>query len=205
MESKKSLLESTSRKDAKIAKTERKDINKLRVLASWRDIITTRFTILIVLLALGACTNTRAQSQAQGVSRQTPSVSERHTAAASFDDAIGRDWALAQLRSEAGNVIIDREKLAAQGFGGAFTLRFDAERISGAGAPNRYTAPYTLGEDQSICIGLIAGTLMAAIFEPEELTERDYFSLLQNVSRWNLADGSLELYAGGTVLVFSAE
>ena len=127
-----------------------------------------------------------------------------------FDAVADRDWLLTEVRSGSGSMIIDREQLAAVGFEGAFTLRFDAERLSGMGAPNRYFAPYTLVDRQAghagqgITIMPIAGTLMAALFEPPGLQEQTYFTLLQQVTRWNLVRGNLELYSGETVLVFAA-
>ena len=127
-----------------------------------------------------------------------------------FDAIVNRDWVLTEVRSGSGSITIDREQLAAVGFEGAFTLRFDAERLSGIGAPNRYFAPYTLGNrqaghaGQAITIMPIAGTLMAALFEPPGLQEHTYFTLLQQVTRWNILRGNLELYTGETVLVFAA-
>jgi hypothetical protein len=40
----------------------------------------------------------------------------------------------------------------------------------------------------------IAGTLMAAIREPEKLKEREYFNYLQNAYKWNYVDKQFELY-----------
>jgi len=90
-----------------------------------------------------------------------------------------------------------------------FTLRFDSERVSGAGCPNRYFAPYTLAEKQAINIEPIAGTLMIALFEPEQLREREFYAYLENADQWNLVKGNLELRStnseGKTVLlVFSS-
>ena len=120
-----------------------------------------------------------------------------------FDDVMDKDWFLTERRTGSETIAIDRDRLATDGFAEPFSLRFDAELVSGAGAPNSYRAPYTLGDNQGISIGLIAGTLMAPIFEPDGLKEHEYFALLQDVTRWNLAEGKLELYTGETVLVFT--
>ena len=125
-----------------------------------------------------------------------------------FDDVANRDWLLAQLRLEQETIVIDRSKPDADGFGGIFSLRFDEERISGVGAPNRYFAPYSLDGRQGITIGIIAGTMMASLSEPGNLEEYEYYAWLQNVERWNLVGGNLELYAKGgdgsqAVLVFA--
>ncbi|MCL2042577.1 MAG: META domain-containing protein [Treponema sp.] len=125
-----------------------------------------------------------------------------------FNDVRDRDWFLTELRTGLETIIIDRTELAEKGIRGIFTLRFDAELASGVGVPNRYRAPYTLADNQTLSIGLIASTLMASLFEPDELKEHEYMAVLQNVSRWNLADEKLELYSqknDGTevILVFT--
>jgi heat shock protein HslJ len=112
----------------------------------------------------------------------------------SLDQVTGKQFRLTEIRIPQGeSVTFDRKKLIEEGFEDIFTLTFDAERISGKGAPNRYTAPYELGPGKSIKIGLIAGTLMAPLRSPEKLHEAGYFSYLQNVSQWNLQGRNLEL------------
>ena len=126
-----------------------------------------------------------------------------------FDDVEDRDWVLAEVRIGQRIIHIDRSRQATDGFDEIFTLRFDEERVSGTGAPNRYFAPYTTADRQGMKIGLIAGTMMASLFEPENFKEQEYYAWLQNVERWNLAKGKLELYAtdedgSKAVLVFAA-
>jgi heat shock protein HslJ len=124
-----------------------------------------------------------------------------------FDNVKNNDWDLAQLRIGKENIVIQRHMLAEYGFTEIYTLRFEEGRISGAGAPNRYFAPYTLGDKQAITFGLIASTMMAAFVEPHELKEHDYFVWLQNVYAWNIVKGNLELYSRNdgkeAVLVFT--
>ena len=145
--------------------------------------------VMIIVQATGVCAPVADQAD--------PRASD------TFDTVTGRNWFLVEVRKDPLPIILDRSKLAADGFGEAFTLRFDEERISGAGAPNRYIAPYTLSGSQAITFGMIAATLMAAIFEPDEFKEHEYFTLLQNVSRWNITGENLELFSGETVLVFT--
>ena len=114
-----------------------------------------------------------------------------------FDDVLGKEWKLVDVLIDGRSIGFSRDILATEGFRDAFTLQFDAGRISGAAAPNRYFAPYTLGEDGAISIGIVAGTLMAPIFEPEHLREHDYLFFVQNTYRWNLAGGRLELSSRG--------
>jgi heat shock protein HslJ len=114
--------------------------------------------------------------------------------AASFGDVQGREWILAEVKGVS-PVVLDRGKLEAGGFGDAYTIRFDAELVSGKGAPNLYRGPYSLGEGRALTIGNIAGTLMAAVNEPEGLKEFEYYAYLGSVSRWDLKKDRLELYS----------
>jgi heat shock protein HslJ len=117
------------------------------------------------------------------------------TAPRSFDEVRGKVWALEEVVTESGSIIINRRKLEADGQGDVFTLMADAERISGKGSPNRYFAPYTLGEEQEISISPIAGTLMMSLVEPEGLQEREYFNYLAQANQWLLTGDTLELHS----------
>ena len=125
-----------------------------------------------------------------------------------FSDAEGKEWLLKEVRTQSGNIILDRNEFKNMGFSeNIFSLVLETGRISGIGAPNRYFAPYTLGEGQNISFQNIAGTLMAPLFEPEKLKEHEFFTYLQNTYKWNLVKGHLELYTKDqrgteTVLVF---
>jgi heat shock protein HslJ len=124
-----------------------------------------------------------------------------------FSGVQDKDWDLIELRIRPKNITFDRGQLEREGFDDIFTLRFDIERVNGAGAPNRFFAPYTLDDKQGITIKTMATTLMVPIREPEKLKEKDYFMYLQNTSRWNLNGENLELYSeaedgGEAVLVF---
>jgi heat shock protein HslJ len=140
--------------------------------------------------------------------------------AAGFGAITGKDWKLVEVRSsvnasadagaDAETSRFSRGELAEAGMENAYTLRFDGERLSGMGAPNRYSAPYTQGAGQTLSIGAIAGTLMASFQEPENLKEREYFDYLENVNKWDFVQGQLRLIARNgrgeeTVLVFEAE
>jgi heat shock protein HslJ len=125
-----------------------------------------------------------------------------------FSDITGKEWKLTEVRIDNKNIGFSRDALLNEGFGEAFTLNFDAQFISGVGAPNRYSAPYTLEEKQGISVKLARATLMAPIREPEKLREHDFFSYIQNASSWNLKGNNLELRSktesgSEVVLVFS--
>jgi heat shock protein HslJ len=122
----------------------------------------------------------------------TPVSSSESTSEPSF---FNKDWNLVELKSESGNIIFNRNKMAAEEIGNFFFLRFDSERVSGVGAPNRFFGNYTLLDNQALRINPLASTLMATFREPEELREYEYFKYLQNASKWNLNRGKLEIYS----------
>jgi heat shock protein HslJ len=126
---------------------------------------------------------------------------------ANFSGVRGREWYLLEVRGPSETVRIDRTALEARGMGDIYSLRFSEERISGKGAPNRYTAPYSAGKDRIFALKPAAATLMAAIEAPGGLGEDAYFSYLNRISRWSLNGNMLELKTSGkqggeTVLVF---
>jgi len=131
-----------------------------------------------------------------------------------FSEVRDKDWKLMEVRSRTesafgkNNVIFQRSMLTQENLKNIYTLRFDAERVSGAGCPNRYFSPYALAEKQAISIQPIASTLMLALSEPEQLKERDFFSYLEKADQWNIVKGNLELRSKNNegaevVLVFS--
>jgi len=127
---------------------------------------------------------------------------------ASFRDAEGKEWMLLELKSGGRTTTMDRNKLAIDNLIGVYTLRFQEGRLSGMGAPNRFTAPYTAGPNRSLDISLIASTMMMAFREPEGLKEREFFDYLSAVQRWDLWQGKLELYSKNSsgneiILVFN--
>ncbi|GHT71659.1 hypothetical protein FACS1894110_25080 [Spirochaetia bacterium] len=130
--------------------------------------------------------------------------------ALSFTDVQGKEWKLIEVRTAPLNIPLDRDALAEEGFADVFTLSFDAGQLQGKGVPNRYRGPYEAGEGQSLKIKNIAATLMAAFREPEALKEHEYFAYLQNIYRWNIGKGNLELFTKNedgreAVLVYTAE
>ena len=116
-----------------------------------------------------------------------------------FDQVLGREWKLYEVWIGGRNIGFNRNTLATEGFRDAFTLEFDAERISGAAAPNRYFVPYTLGQGNAISVGIVASTMMVPIIEPEQLREHDYLFFIENMYRWNLTGDRLELSSRGRV------
>ncbi|MDR2964513.1 MAG: META domain-containing protein [Treponema sp.] len=127
-----------------------------------------------------------------------------------ISDAIGKDWKLVEVRVNNRNTEFNRKTLVRDGFGEIFTIKIDTENISGVGAPNRYSAPYTSSAEDitSVKIETVRSTLMAPIYHPERLREHEFFVYIQNTYKWGLSDGKLELHSkndSGTdvVMVFS--
>ena len=117
----------------------------------------------------------------------------------SFSSVTGKEWRLIEVRIDTAfrrEIIFDRNSLTKENARDVFTLRFDNANMGGTAAPNRYNAPYSLGEDrQSITISPLRSTQMAALWQPERLRENDYYAYMQNVNRWELANGRLILYS----------
>ena len=111
---------------------------------------------------------------------------------ADFTEAEGMEWRLLELRTGRRTVRIDRESA---GISGGYTINFYDGRVNGMGAINLYFGPYSSGQGQTLNIGDLAGTLMAALFEPEGLREHEYFAYLSRVSRWDLRRGRLVLHS----------
>jgi heat shock protein HslJ len=127
-----------------------------------------------------------------------------------FSDVRDREWKLTAVRTAPEDIVFDRNRLVDEGFGDIFTIQFSADQVSGKGAPNRYFGPYEAGKDFGLSIKNVAATLMAPIREPEKLKERDFFTYLQNASRWTINQGNLELSTRGendaeAVMVFAPE
>jgi heat shock protein HslJ len=129
---------------------------------------------------------------------------------AAFKDVQGKEWTLQQIKSQGKTVTIDRKKLEANNMGGAFTINFEESRVSGMGAPNRYFGPYTIDSNNVLSIGLLASTMMAAFYEPEELKEKQFTDYLSNVKHWDIRSKKLYLYSANsevadTVLIFESK
>ena len=121
-----------------------------------------------------------------------------------FNGVQDKLWNLAEVRNGSTVINIDRTNVKRD----IYTIKFQKDRLIGAGAANAYFAPYTLGEDRVLSIGRIASSRLTASYEMKNFTERDYFMCLEKVDRWDLHDGKLELHTydkngAKVVLVFS--
>jgi len=109
-----------------------------------------------------------------------------------FSDVIGVEWKLTEVSINGTATPFSRNTLS-NNFSDSFTLTFNGEMLSGRGAPNLYSAPYTLGGNRSISTLIMRSTLMAAIFEPEHLKEHDFYIYMQYIHSWRLSGEILEL------------
>ena len=111
--------------------------------------------------------------------------------AANFSDIIDKDWVLEEI--QIGQTIIHINRAA--DISEVYTIRFEADRLGGTAAPNRYFSPYTAEGANSISIGMVGSTMMAPLFERNDLAENRYFLFLEKVFRWELNNEKLELFS----------
>jgi heat shock protein HslJ len=128
-------------------------------------------------------------------------------AALSFDQVLGKEWKLTGIRVENVSTGYSRAGLGVD-FSNSYTLIFQDGMIGGRAAPNSYRGPFVLTENQGISFDKLAATLMAVLGEPGGLSEGEYFDYLEEVYRWDIKGGKLELYTKNNegkagVLVFS--
>jgi len=118
----------------------------------------------------------------------------------SFSEAIGKNWKLSEVQIDSVPfrkiVLYNRNELKKEKIENIYTINFGADNtVSGVGAPNRYSGPYTQGDEQSLEIGLLRSTLMAAIVQPEKLQENVYYNYLNKVYKWESKSGTLILHS----------
>jgi len=113
-----------------------------------------------------------------------------------FSDITGKDWKLLEVYVDVTfkrEILFNRSELSREGAGKFFTLKFNEEMVSGTGAPNLYSAPFTLGEDNAITIMPMRSTLMASTFQPEKLQEHVFYFYMSNVYEWSVENKKLVL------------
>jgi len=153
--------------------------------------------VIFIALVMGcASANNTVETKAQN------SLESNTVTAAGVDE-----WKLIEVYVNGKDTLFRRETLPKE-TGNFFTVNFGGEIVSGTGAPNRYTAPYTFGENQAVSIKLIRSTMMATFLEPEKLKEHEFFVYMQNAYSRKQTNERLELLSktqdGGEVrLVFS--
>jgi len=115
----------------------------------------------------------------------------------SFKDVTGKDWKLIEVQVDTTPfnriVLYDRNDLKKHKVGNVYTMNFSSDTVSGTGAPNKYSAPYTSGDNKTLTISLIRSTQMAPIVQPEKLQEFDFYNYMQKVESWTSEGGKLIL------------
>jgi len=115
----------------------------------------------------------------------------------SFTDVIGKEWKLIEIQLDGTPfnriVLYDRNDLKKNNVASVYTMSFNTEMVSGTGAPNKYSAPYTLGDGNSLKIAVMRSTLMAPLVQPEKLQEQTFYNYMQNVEQWSVEDDKLIL------------
>jgi hypothetical protein len=117
----------------------------------------------------------------------------------SFSGVMGKEWKLIEVQLEGHPfnriVLYDRNELKKHNVGGVYTMTFNGEVVSGTGAPNKYSAPYKLGDGDSLTIQEMRSTLMAPIVQPEKLQEQAFYTYMKNVEKWSVDNGKLILHS----------
>jgi len=156
------------------------------------------FACILITAFLISCKSAPAVEKTPVV-EQTPS---------DFSNVTGKDWKLIEVRIKNADTGFNRSSLVRSENIEYFTVNFNSEMISGAGAPNRYSAPYKLGESKNISFSTVRATLMATLFETGKLREHDFFGYIQNTYSWNIVNNNLVLSSKAengneVVMVFS--
>jgi len=140
--------------------------------------------LLVIALVIGCASQTTRTGENTSLSDV---LAERNM---SFSDVAGKEWKLVEVYIDNRDIRFSRDSQP-EVFRDIFTLNFDGQMVSGTGAPNRYSAPYTLDENHSISIRPMISTQMAALFEPENLREFDFFAYLQGAYSWGFINNNL--------------
>jgi heat shock protein HslJ len=84
------------------------------------------------------------------------------------------------------------------------TVEFNdsTKMVAGRGGCNRFTAPYTLGQDGTMTIARAAATMMMC---PDAEFENRYFDWLAAVARFEVSKEELRLVSTGATLVYKPE
>ena len=147
--------------------------------------------LMIAVLAFALATSCKSTDK----TTETPTTPvPRGLNMTTFADGQGREWKLIELHIDSvfgREVFFDRNSLVNEGDGEIYTLSFNGQTISGTGAPNRYSTPYTLGSGQSVTVMPIASTLMAPLFQVEKLPEHQFYGYMQNIYEWRSENGNL--------------
>jgi heat shock protein HslJ len=111
-----------------------------------------------------------------------------------FSSVADIEWKLIEVQID-DITLYERNDQENEAFDTIYTVKFDAEMVSGTGAPNKYSAPYTQGEGNTLKIMVIRSTMMASLFQPETLQEHVFYLFMQNVEQWSIENNKLILHS----------
>jgi hypothetical protein len=114
-----------------------------------------------------------------------------------FSDILEKVWRLTAIKIGYGSIQLDRGAMRAAGTDDLYILQFKEEGINGKALFNYYFAPYVQHEGKNVAFRQIVGTRLAttAVINAGGLGEEEYYWYLQRVTRWNVINDRLELYA----------
>ncbi|MCL2800306.1 MAG: META domain-containing protein [Treponema sp.] len=141
------------------------------------------FMCLIAAALITACAATGDSTNKDG---------SQNSGSQDFSGVTGKEWKLLTVHINGTDTRFRRDTQPHQVSRDIFSLRFDTGIISGVGAPNRYSGRYTL-TDQGLTVTPLASTMMASLFEPENLREHDFLLYMQNIKTWRLINNSSNL------------
>ena len=150
-----------------------------------------QFLTFILAALMLSCAS--IDSEQSGSSVSVPPA-DSNVLTVNFSEVEGKEWRLIEIHIDNEIIKISRNVLLGT-FGDIFTISFLNGTVSGTGAPNRYSAPYTISDDQGISVMVLLSTMMASLFELSNLSEYEYFAHIQNSYKWELVNHNLELYS----------
>jgi len=139
------------------------------------------FVLLVVVLIM-SCKSTSTSTDASAGSNIS-----------TFSDILGKEWKLIEVQidgTSAEKIALDKDNI-----GKIYTMSFNEEMVSGTGAPNRYSAPYTARDKNSLKIQMMRSTQMAPINQPDKLQEFTFYTYMQSVEKWSFDSGKLVLHS----------
>jgi len=140
--------------------------------------------VLLVIVLIMSCKSTSTGANADASAGSNIS---------NFSDILGKEWKLIEVQidgASAEKIALDKDNI-----GKIYTMSFNEEMVSGVGAPNRYSAPYTAGDKNSLKINMMRSTQMAPINQPDKLQEFTFYNYMQSVEKWSFDGGKLVLHS----------
>jgi len=156
------------------------------------------FSLLLIVALMMGCKSAPPDVEVDWMNG-TSTSSQRNETSRANNNALapssieGNEWKLIEVYIDGRDTRFNRSTLPEE-LSNFFTLNLDGEIINGVGSPNLYSAPYTISNNQ-IKILLIRSTMMASLFQPENITEHDFFNYMQNAYEWKLVNEKLELHS----------